>query len=314
MRLQSFRSRVVGLGQHIGSLIWSGALEGARRFWAIIVTTVNRYVETDGELRAASFGYYAFFALFPLLLLFVYVGTMILGNKEEVARQVLYFVGQYIPTNPNERDIVAETVHGALNARGQAGFVALLALAWSALRFFQALVHGVNRAWGTQEYSWWRLPIANFGMVLILAATLGLGVLAPVLMTAIEAYWRAHAVAGFEVLVYSFSITRLTLPIAVLFYGLLMFYKYAPRRRTYVREVWLGAFLATLFLQILQKVFVIYWSNFAHFNFIYGTLASVIAVLMWIYLAGSIIIFGGCWCAAQYEVLNGRRAEVDSKP
>lgn len=289
--------------------IWTGVLGWVGCIWKILVVTINKYVETDGELRAASFGYYAFFALFPLLLLFVYLGTMVLGDKEQVIAQVLGFVNQYIPANPNEQNIVADTLYGALalRAKSQAGAVALLALAWSSLRFFQALVHGVNRAWGTQEYSWWRLPIANLVMVAILGVTLLVGVLAPVIMKAIEAYWRLHSVAGYEVLEYSFRVTRLTLPVLVLFYGLLMFYKYAPRRKTQVREVLVGALLATVFLQALQKVFVIYWANFAKFNMIYGTLGSVIAVLMWIYLSGSVIIFAGCWCAAQYEVLNAAR-------
>lgn len=307
MSLQSFQGGMATFGHRI----WKRAVDWSRCVWKILVVTVNKYVETDGELRAASFGYYAFFALFPLLLLFVYLGTMFLGNAGQVVTQVLAFVNQYIPVNPNEENIVADTLYGALafRAKSQAGVIALLALAWSSLRFFQALVHGVNRAWGTQEYSWWRLPIANLVMVVILGVTLLLGVLAPVIMKAIEAYWMSHGVAGYEVLEYSFRITRLTLPWLVLFYGLLMFYKYAPRRKTHVREVWVGALLATVFLQVLQKVIVIYWANFAKFNAIYGTLGSVVAVLMWIYFSGSVIIFAGCWCAAQYEVLNPPKGE-----
>ncbi len=288
--------------------LWIEAQGWPGKLWKMLMVSINKYVETDGELRAASFGYYAFFALFPLLLLFVYIGTMVLGDKEQVVAQVLGFVNMYIPVNPSEQNIVADTLYGALafRTKSQAGAIALLALGWSSLRFFQALVHGINRAWGTQEYSWWRLPIANFMMVMILGATLLLGVLAPVIMKAIEAYWRLHSVAGYEVLEYSFRMTRLTLPTLVLFYGLLMFFKYAPRRKTHVKEVWAGALMGTVLLQALQKVFVIYWANFAKFNMIYGTLGSVIAVLMWIYLSGSVIIFAGCWCAAQYEVLNGK--------
>lgn len=287
---------------------WGGAALWSHRIWKIVVGTVNKYVETDGELRAASFGYYAFFALFPLLLLFVYLGTMIMGDEEAVVTQVLGFVNTYIPVNPNEQNVVAETLYGALRSRGQAGVVALLALAWSSLRFFQALVHGVNRAWGTHEYSWWRLPLANLAMVAILGGTLLLGVVAPVVMKAIYAYWESHRVAGYEVVEYSYKFVQLIFPWLVLFYGLLMFYKYAPRRRTYMREVWGGALLSTVFLQILQKVFVVYVANFAKFNALYGTLGSVVAVLMWIYLSGSVIIFGGCWCAAQWEVLNAEKS------
>ena len=89
----------------------------------------------------------------------------------------------------------------------------------------------------------------------------------------------------------------------VLFYGLVMFYKYAPNRKTLLKEVWVAALLVTLLLQLLNKAFIFYAANFAKFGALYGTLSSVVAVLMWIYLSGSMIIFGGCLCAARAEVM-----------
>ncbi len=282
-----------------------------RLVWKILVRMIYKYLEIDGELRAASFAYYAFFALFPLLLLFITLGTMIWGDKQAVASQVLAFFNTYFPVSPNEQNIVQSTVTGALNGRTQAGFIAILALLWSGLRFFQALVHGVNRAWGTKEYSWWRLPIANLGMMAILASTLLLGVVAPVIMTAIERYWRSSGVVGYELMEYSLRIAPRVLPPLILFFGLLMFYKYAPRRKTLVREVWISAALATVFLLLLKEGFIFYAVNFAKFNILYGTLSSVVAVLMWIYLSGSLIIFGGCLCAAQSEVLSEGAKEAE---
>jgi len=59
--------------------------------------------------------------------------------------------------------------------------------------FFQALVRGVNKAWGTHEYSWWRLPIKNLAWSPILASALLLGVIAPALLNQMEyVYLRAH--------------------------------------------------------------------------------------------------------------------------
>jgi Ca2+-transporting ATPase len=282
-----------------------------RLVWQILIRMISKYLEIDGELRSASFAYYAFFALFPLLLLFISLGTMIWGDRAMVANQVLGFMHDYIPTN--EQKLLESTVIGVLNLRTQAGLVAILALAWSSLRFFQALVHGINRAWGTKEYSWWRLPLANLGMMAILAVTLLLGVVAPVVMTAIEAYLRkSSSGAGYELMEYSLRMARRIFPSLILFFGLLMFYKYAPRRKTLVREVWVSAALVTVFLLLLQKAFVIYAANFAKFNALYGTLSGGVAVLMWIYLSGSLIIFGGCLCAAQSEIVSGEIEKLES--
>ncbi|MEI6351985.1 MAG: YihY/virulence factor BrkB family protein [Verrucomicrobiota bacterium] len=282
-----------------------------RRIWRVLSVAGCKYLEIDGELRAASFAYYAIFALFPLVLLLISLGSLF-WEQREVASKVLEFVGAYFPVNPNEHNVVISTIYGVVSSRKQAGAVAVLALAWSSLRFFQALVHGVNRAWGTKEYSWWRLPLANLVMVLILASTLLLGVLVPVIMKAIEGYWDAYVSGdGFGLIHSSFRIARLTIPSVVLFYGLTMFYKYAPRRKTGFSEVWLSAAIVTILLQGLSKGFVIYANNFGKFNALYGALGGVVAVLMWIYLSGSVIIFGGCLAAAQAEVAGKLTPEKD---
>ncbi|HWL54412.1 MAG TPA: YihY/virulence factor BrkB family protein [Chthoniobacteraceae bacterium] len=278
--------------------------------WKILKRTVMKYIETDGELRAASFAYYAFFALFPLMLLFVSIGSWVVsGSEEEVTTTILSVVDQYIPVSDDGENVIALTIQGVVKSRGAAGVVALLALTWSALRFFQALVQGINHAWGMEAYSWWRLPLANMAMMGITASTLFLGVLAPVVLKAIERYWQHFGVYGYEVLSFSLSMVRLVMPSIILFYGLLMFYKYAPRRKTKFSEVVWAAVVVTIGLQLLSKGFVIYADNFGRFNRLYGTLSSVVAVMMWIYLSGSVLIFGSCLSAAQAEEKAERLAK-----
>jgi Ca2+-transporting ATPase len=101
---------------------------------------------------------------------------------------------------------------------------------------------------------------------------------------------------------YLFSVAELTIPLLVLFYGLSMFYMFAPRRRTSFREIWGAALTVTISLQVLQRGFVLYAVNVGDFNVLYGYFGSVVALLLWIYLSGSLIILGGCISAAQYEV------------
>ena len=66
---------------------------------------------------------------------------------------------------PGQAEWFTAVIEGVVKSRKSAGVIAFAALFWSALRFFQALVHGVNKAWGTKEYSWWRMPIQNLFMV-----------------------------------------------------------------------------------------------------------------------------------------------------
>lgn len=276
-----------------------------QRAGAVIWRALIKYDETDGEQRAASFAYYAFFALFPLIVLLITIGTTFLGDQELAAARITEQLQGYLPVDPDSSTRVVSTINGVLSSRKSAGIIAFLVLAWSALRFFQALVHGVNKAWGTKEYSWWRLPIKNSFMLVILASALLIGYLAPTVVNQIEDfYWTYANPRGISLPIFVpiFSVLRFFVSQIVLYYGFWMFYKFAPRRRTLFRETWVAALFATFGLYVLQQLFVLYTTSITNFNALYGTFGTVIALLLWIYLSGSVIILGGCIAAAQYEI------------
>ncbi len=280
--------------------------KAARTSWAVLWRAVKKYDETDAEQRAASFAYYAFFALFPLIVLLISISTTFLGGKERATTEIMGYISHYMPTigEDESRRIIA-TIEGVVKSRQSAGLIAFGILVWTAMRFFHALVRGVNRAWGTKEYAWWRLPIKNLVMTAILASALLIGILAPLVVRQIETfYWARSWEFGLNFWFAGdfFNLLRFLVPPLVLFYGFAMLYKVSPRRKTTFREVWFAALLVTIGVDVLQRLFTIYTRNITNFNALYGTFGGVVALLFWIYLIGSIIIFGACISASEYEV------------
>lgn len=291
-RWATLPERVWDAIEHVGRVIWRA---------------IGIFLDTDGEQRAASFAYYAFFSLFPLVLLFVAIGSIWI-EPARVSGAIISFLDEYIPVTTGDRSVVVDTIAGVVKSGARASIIAILALTWSSLRFFQALVRGVNRAWGTLEYSWWRLPIKNLAMVGVLAFVLLLGVLAPTFLSTLQRYWEQFAMINdYGVMATLFRLANSLLSSLVLFFGFAMFYKVAPRRKTSFGDIWFAALLVTLLLQGLRSVFVFYATSISNFNRVYGTFAGVIALLMWVYISGVIIIFGACISAAQAE-LAGRIA------
>jgi len=300
-------NRFVNFTRNPGPALRLWLVRHCRILWRALV----KYDETDGEQRAASFAYYAFFAMFPLIVFLITLATSFLKTEKEQTElrdKVMEYVSAYIPQS-QDSTVVINTISGVVKSRKSAGIIAFSILAWSAMRFFQALVRGVNRAWGTKEYAWWRLPIKNMFMTAILASALLLGVVAPSVIKIVEDVYKDHAnKVGLDFHLawwlawWVFYLARLIIPILVLFYSFAMFYKFAPQRKTLFREVWGAALFCTVSLEILQRVFVLYTTNITQFNALYGTFGSVVALLLWIYLSGSIIILGGCISAARYEI------------
>jgi Ca2+-transporting ATPase len=91
-------------------------------------------------------------------------------------------------------------------------------------------------------------------------------------------------------------------PLAALFLALSVLYRLAPYRPTAFREVWSAALAAAAMLCVLESLFGIYLRNFSKLNLVYGAFGGMMALLMWIYLSGCIVILGACLSAAQAEV------------
>lgn len=286
------------------------------RIWATIWRGLVKYDETDGEQRAASFAYYALFSLLPLTVLLISIGSRLMGDREQATNEVFRLMSEYMGVDLGSADQIKATVVSFMHSRLGSGLISALIVWWCALRFFQALVHGVNKAWGTKEYTWWRLPLKNLVMIAILTSALLIGIIAPAILNSIERFYEAQT-AGFTVNLglgwWAFRIARWLLPPLLLFYALILFYKVAPRRKTAIREVWLEALWVTLALAGLQKLFLFYAGKAANFNVVYGAFGGVLALLMWIYLTGAVIILGGCFCAARAEIRQGLADQAEKE-
>ena len=267
--------------------------------WQWLKRAVDHFSTINGTVWSASFAYYAFFSLVPLLLLLVTVATDVVarGHGGLSADAAFETVVANIPLGADGRHLIESTLQGVMQSRGKLGLAAVLGLLWSSLGFFQSLVSAINQAWGQRPLNWWKLPLQNLKMLGILLSALLLGAILPAILTTVQGY-------------HSFGAAWLSLPVAILgalapsivmFYGFLLFYKLAPRSSSGVTftEVWLPALLVTALLQICQRLLTLYTTHITNFRAVYGAFGGVVAMLLWIYLSGVVIVFGGCLCAAR---------------
>lgn len=272
-----------------------------RRGWEVIVRTVHIYGEIDGEQRAASFAYYVLFSLFPLFALILTVGSNFLNPQE-----IINSINSFLPLETDQQKFIWEAVHHLERERARVGTISVVILLWCSLRFFQALVRGVNRAWHTEEIPWWQMPLKNLLMIGVISSALFAGLLAPALLQGVrntllatEAWLRLHF-PHFNLHLIStlIDLGRYAIGGAVLFYSFSLLYKLAPRKYIHFSQVWLPALLVTLALQLCQIGFVNYLPRFVNYG-IYGTFGALMLLLLWVYFSGIIIILGGCLCAAR---------------
>lgn len=288
------------LGKRIGDGLRFGGRTG--------LNTIHLYSEIDGEQRAASFAYYVLFSIFPLCALILTTGSALFGTTDLVET-----IKGFLPISSQEQKFIWENVQRLERARGGVSAISLAILLWSSLRFFQALVRAVNRAWHTVEIPWWQVPLKNLLMLLIIGSALFVGLLIPAVLQAVRnilisaEQWVLHYYPQFNLGLASMALdlSRYILGGLVLFYCFSLLYMLAPRRRVYFRQVWLAAIIVTLALQACQIAFVNYLPHLLNYG-IYGAVGGLMLLLFWVYISGIVIILGGCLCVALDREWNGR--------
>jgi YihY family inner membrane protein len=277
----------------------------SRRIWTILWYAIKQFSRIDGAQWAGAFAYYAFFALFPLVVLLITITSAFI-DRDKAGKEVIGYVESYIPISGEMQHHIFDTISGVVNARGKAGVIAFLMLAWVATQAFTTLICATNKAWSAEVYNWWRLPLKSLLLLGLVASTLLVGLAVPASARMTNGW--PFPVHGFRSWLYdagSFSI-----PLLVIFSGLSLFYKLAPRRRTRFAQVWAAAACATVLLRAGESLFVIYLRDFATLNAVYGAFGGIMALLLWIYVSGCIFIFGACLCAGQAQLLGDSAEEL----
>jgi membrane protein len=278
-----------------------------KEFVTVVKATWHEYGRDDVGNMAAALTYFAFFSLFPLLILAVTVTSLIIG--EQAARELIYT--NLARVFPGASDLLTEAINVALDNRGGVGVFALVGvvtLFWTASGAFDALDKAINRAWKTEKYpSFFISKLIGFAMM----ATLALVVLASLIITAALARGRALATAilghvqGEDVL---WQIINFAVTLAIVFVVFVLIYRILPRVDVTYRDVWLGALLAAIIWGVVKEGFAYFLgSSFVNYDAIYGTLGAVVALLTWIYLSSLIILVGAEFTA---ETARVRRLRI----
>jgi membrane protein len=241
-------------------------------------------------LISAGVAFYAFLAIVPTMIAVVMIYGIVTDRPEEVAEQLDSF-GTALPAQAEQ------LVHDQLVALTKiperslgAGLVLVLGLAlWSASGGIGNVIKAVSFAYDEEE---------KRGFVKTKALALGftLGaivfmVLAVALVAAVPAVLNALDVPGWvEVAV---EAARWIGLVVVVMLALDVLYRWAPDREpTKFRWLSVGAVVATALWVLASIGFSIYVDNFARYSKVYGSLAGVIILLLWLWLTAYATLLG----------------------
>jgi membrane protein len=253
-----------------------------------IVQLVFRTAEGSGNHDAAHMAggvaYYAFLSIFPLLLGLIAIFGFFLPS-ENLQDKLLNFVGDNIP---GASSILKQNIANIIALRGAVGVLSIIILLWGASAMFSAVNLAINRAWNIRRNrSFFIRKAGELGMALSTGILFLLSLGASAVISILREVFNLPA-ADLIIVDIGSRLVAFLLIMAVF----LLLYKLVPNTRTYWRYVWPGALLAAILFEIARTLFVFYLENFANYQLLYGSFASIIILLIWIYYSAFILILG----------------------
>jgi membrane protein len=250
----------------------------------LIARTAEESGNHDAGQRAAGVAYYAIISIFPLLLGLIAVFGFFLPSLN-LQDQLLKFVGNNIP---GATDILKDNIANVIKLRGVMSILSIVILFWSASALFSSISLAINRAWNVIRHrNFFIRKASELGMVF------GTGILFLLSLGASSIITIMHGVLNLPTtsLVMVYVSTKLA-AFLLIFLVFLLLYKFIPNTKTYWRGVWPGALLVALLFELARTLFIFYLDNIANYQLIYGSITSIIVLLVWIYYSSLIMILG----------------------
>ncbi|MBK6900573.1 MAG: YihY/virulence factor BrkB family protein [bacterium] len=237
---------------------------------------------------AAQIAYYTMLALFPFILFLLSLISYLPMLQPD---QVLSVLSEALPGDTYE--LVAGTVRSLLVQRGGGLLgLGLLAALWSGSMGVGALITTINRAYNIhpkrnivhQKVLSIVLTLALSGFVILSTALVLLG---PDL---IRDFFHVLGLTGDS---QNFWLTlRLPLVLLLNLLALSILYHFAPEAKQ--RYVWVlpGTVTATVLWFGASSLFRLFLRNFGNYDLTYGSIATVIVLMVWLWVSGFIFLLG----------------------
>ena len=277
----------------------------------ILLKAIRKGFQDHGKDLASAIAFWAFFSLFPLLLGMSALAGYFLKSMEAQER-LFELVANSLP---GSADLVQRNVDSVVAGRGTLGIAAIIGLIWSGSAVFGAITRAINMAVGApRKHPFFLSKLRSFFMAL--AATLLLG-----LSIGTSAALEVVASLDFKVLerlsIDPESINQVagTLTgLALTFLTFALIYKMTPYVDTRWRQVVPGALLGALFFEVVKRAFLFYLARVANFEAVYGSLSSIIVLLLWLYVSAWVLIIGAEYNIVRWHARHGDERVAPGQP
>jgi YihY family inner membrane protein len=259
-----------------------------RSAWHFARRVVKRFLANKGLLLASAVSYNTLLSLIPLLALLLVILSHVY-DEQRLSNLLLREFGELMPgyTDQLTRQVQSFLVNRELI--GWVGFIVLLFFSSWAFRSledaFEVIFprHRVRRLWISAVIPYAFILVLGIGLLLQAILVSLLEELSDAQLAAFKIPLTAAELSSAAIAVLSF------LSLTALFTGI---YRFMPVVEVRLRHAFIGGLVAAILWELVRNFLVWWFSSISLVNVVYGSLATVVVVLLSLESAAIILLLG----------------------
>ncbi|MEL0641335.1 virulence factor BrkB family protein [Pseudoalteromonas aliena] len=244
---------------------------------------VNRCIDDQITVNAGYLAYVTLLSLIPLIAVGVAIFSAFPGFESTRMEIESFLFTNFVPTST---DVIREHISSFAGNANQMTAVGIGFLAAIALLLIRNVDATLNRIWRIKKKRPMMISFAVYWMVLSLGPVLlgaSIGVTSYIVSLVSFADQGIPGFSGF--------LLKL-LPYGISMVGFIMLYTLVPNTRVSFKAAIPGAFFAALLFELTKKGFALYISHFPSYEVIYGAVATIPILFVWVYLSWVVVLLG----------------------
>ena len=241
--------------------------------------------------RAAQLSYYALLALFPALIFLT--ALMGLFSVQNYMPELMSYLRNVLPADALSmvrRFLIQITEGSGANILSLGALGAL----WASSSGVTAIMDALNVVYDVKEDSrpFWRSRLTAIVLTLALAGFVILA-LTLVLYGSSIGSWIADFVGLGRAFAWAWNILQWPVILALMLLVVDAVYYVCPDIEQEWRWITPGSVFAVFMWVVVSLGFKAYVDNFGDYNKVYGSIAGVIVLMLWLYWSGMVLLLGG---------------------
>ncbi len=256
----------------------------------ILVKLVDKILVYDIDQRATSVAYGFTLAIFPaVIFLFTLIPYIPI---EGLDMRIMDFLHEVMPAGlyQEAEHTILEIVSRPRGDILSIGFILSLYASTNGMVSLMRSFNVLGEAGENRGYLKTRgiAVLLTFLMVAVLCVTIVLLIVGDAIMKV----FSNLAIFNETWIVITLNLSRYLITFAALAMGVSLIYRFAPDRRPQLPLFNVGTWVSSGLITLSTYGFSYYLSNFSSYNKLYGSIGTMIALMLWLYLIALLLIFG----------------------